>query len=140
MATASKRSTSMPVELAPGEDLTGLAAPDTIPQPTAIKAAWYPCTVQVPGHPPRSKAKAYVTPEGLFVYWAVPDPPESWAPDYWAPITWPQPKPPPPHMTRNGFRIVTDYGLVTITTDGGCGCGWPLKRWTPRFADANVAW
>lgn len=126
---------------APAEsEETSSQVPDAIPAPTAVKALFFPASVQVPGHPPRRNAKVFVTAEGLYVYWSVPTPPESWDPDYFAPISWPQPKPPPPHMQRMGFTIATDYGNVTITTDGGCGCGDPLKHWTPRFAEAITAW
>lgn len=156
MATTPKGAPrSKPVDLSQdSEPLTGLAALadpdpipgaetfaiDTIPEPTAIKTVIYPVIVQVPGHPPRDRAKVYVTPEGLYVYWAVPAAETDWTPEYWAPITWPQPKLPPPHMWRMGFKIRTDYGDVLITASGGCGCGWPLKRWNPEFANRNVAW
>lgn len=140
MATAKR--TSTPVELTPGEDSTGAAAlvPDQMPEPTAVKGVIYPAWVQVPGEQPRERAKVYIAPEGLYVYWAVPDDPQDWTPDYWAPITWPQPKLPPPHMQRMGFQLETDYGAVVITTDGGCGCNWPLKYWVPEYANHNVAW
>jgi hypothetical protein len=128
------------VDPIPGAETIDAGPVTVIPEPTAIKKAIYPCIVQVPGQPPRDRAKAYITPEGIYVYWAVPDPVGTWAPDYYAPITWPQPQLPPPHMWRNGFRVQTDLGPVAITGSGGCGCGWPLKRWTPSWAQRVVSW
>lgn len=35
-----------------------------------------------------------------------------------------------------GYTLLTDLGDVTLVADSGCGCGHPLKRFTPPMPDA----
>jgi len=112
-----------------------------VPVPTAIKAMWFPATVTLPGQPARAKAKVYAAVEGLYVYYTVPADGQYAPPEFFSPIDYSQAvKPPTGFVARNGFVIPTDAGLIGITLDRGCGCGWPLKRWTPEFARRIVRW
>ena len=128
-----------------GELLSVEAVDSPIPEPSAIKAMWFPAIIQVPGEEPRYKGKAYATPEGLYVYWAVPAQTEpgveNWTPDWYSEIDYEATKRPPTGWaSRNGFFIHTAKGRVTITMENGCGCHSPLKRWSPQFAQRMVSW
>lgn len=103
---------------------------------------WYPASVQLPGHDqPIRRAKVVATPDGVYVYTAVPKD-DDWTPDWYAPIVKDQPKPPEGSSSRarNGFALATEDGTLTITMGNGCGCGWPLKRWVPTWQKRIVRW
>jgi hypothetical protein len=111
----------------------------TIPNPTASLFAWWPATVQRPEGDPIHRARVYVTPEGLYVYTRVPA--DGVTPNHYWPVNWGATAQPvrTTATQMNGFKITTDVGLVTIHAYGqGCGCGHPLKRWSPEFAGNAV--
>lgn len=111
------------------------------PEPTAMRAVWFPVTVTFPGEDTvHRRAKVFATPEGLYVYLAVPTDRSGKEPDWYSPILPGAAQPPTGWAARNGFTIQTVHGPVAMTAEGGCGCSHPLKRWNPPYADRNVAW
>jgi len=115
-------------------------AVEIIPVPTRIKAAWFPAQLLLPdGKTVLQRAKIYAAEQGLYVYTSVPQDPA--VPDWYAELDFSTGgKPPNGYAAYNGFRMQTSKGEVTLTLDRGCGCGWPLKRWSPEFARRIVAW
>jgi len=117
---------------------------------TASGVTWtmYPVGVTLPDKTALTRVKAYATPEGLFLYRAVParvgpDGPEVHGdePDWFSPINYALTRrPPAQYSMRNGWDVYTDAGLVVVTAEGGCGCGWPLRRWAPSFARKRLRW
>lgn len=105
---------------------------------TAIYHTLYPAGVHFPDGIVRTRCKVFAAPEGLCVYWAVaPDD----RPDWFSPIDFGlTTRPRTGYAARNGWDVYTADGIVTVTAEGGCGCGWPLKRWTPQFARTRLAW
>jgi hypothetical protein len=147
MATRRRRQSAAPEDTTPpdvhGEllDVSEPISAPAIPEPQAVKGVWYPVAVRLPGETKdRQRVKMYVTPEGVYLYWAVPSDPDSWMPDWHSPMLEGQPKPPSGWKARNGFQVLTDAGVLSVTPMGGCGCGWPLKRWSPAFSRRVVAW
>lgn len=107
--------------------------------PTATHTAQYPVTVLLPDGTQHTRCKVFATPEGLAVYWAVPT--DGITPDWFSPIAFDQTsRPRTGYMARVGWEVFTQAGAVTVTAEGGCGCGWPLKRWMPAFAQRRLAW
>jgi hypothetical protein len=107
-----------------------------VPSPTAVRASWWPAAIRIPGEEqPRTSRRIYATPEGLYVF-ARP----GGEPDWWSPLLPDQDRPATNWTARNGVYLMTAAGQVTITLEGGCGCGNPLKRWTPDFAGQSVPW
>lgn len=112
---------------------------ENVPTPAAIYASMYPATVLLPGGVQHNRCKVFVAPEGLYVYWATPT--SGHVPDWFAPVDYGQTlRMPSGHPAKLGWDVVTSMGMVTVTAEGGCGCGWPLKRWVPEFAHRRVAW
>lgn len=106
---------------------------------TAIYGAVYPASVLFPDGSVHTRCKVYATDAGLFVYYAVPG--DGYTPDWSSPIDYLNTaRTPTGYRARLGWEVATDAGLVIVTADGGCGCGWPLKRWTPLFARARRQW
>lgn len=145
MSTTPRRKAAPPAPTSVELDETPAVEPEAapeIPTPTKIKAAWFPAIVQLPGETTvHHKAKVYAAVEGLYVYFAVPVGEGSVTPDFFSPVDYTAvPKPPTGWRARNGFRIPTEAGPVTITLDSGCGCSHPLKRWVPPFATKIVVW
>src|SRR5262245_41182236 len=96
-----------------------------VEKPTAIYAAMYPATVLLPGGVQRSRCKVFAAPEGLFVYFAMPNFGSDGS-DWSARVDWPSTgRMPQGYMARVGWDVHTEAGLVTVTSEGGCGCGWP---------------
>lgn len=106
----------------------------TAPAPTAVMATWYPATLTTTDGSLIRKCRIYASPEGLFAYSA----PDVLA--WHAVITPGQARPKTGWEARNGIGLTTDRGRVTITPDGGCGCGAPLKRWLPPWTGRSVVW
>lgn len=112
---------------------------ENAPTPAAIYASMYPATVLLPGGVQRTRTRVVSAPEGLYLYWAVPD--QGDRPDWFSPVDWGNTRRMPTgHMAQVGWDVFTDAGAVTVTAEGGCGCGWPLKRWQPSFARNRVRW
>lgn len=106
---------------------------------TAVHQAIYPATVLLPGGVQHNRAKVFATPEGLAVYWAVPA--DGYTPDWFSPIDYLHTgRPRAGYAARLGWEVFTEAGLVTVASEGGCGCGWPLKRWSPVFARTRLRW
>lgn len=38
---------------------------------------------------------------------------------------------PPRYAPRAPWKVATGMGVYSVTPGGGCGCGHPLRRWTP---------
>lgn len=111
----------------------------TFPQVSAVHHALYPATVLLPDKTQHSRCKVYATPEGLAVYYAVPA--DGVTPDWFSAINYGNTlRPRAGYAARLGWDVYTEDGLVTVTGEGGCGCGWPLKRWQPAFAKTRLAW
>lgn len=110
------------------------------PIPEAIMAQWFPANLVLPGETaPRRKGKVYATDKGLYVYFSVPEG-QSVQPDWWSPLLEGQNKPPTGYAARMGIVLRTEAGIVRLTKDNACGCGWPLKRWTPEYATHIRVW
>lgn len=125
--------------------LAGMTATDmTTKMPSdlvlsGVHHALYPATVLLPGGVQRNRCKVFATPEGLAVYYAVPT--DGVTPDWFSPIDYLNTKRPRAgYAARIGWDMYTQAGAVTVTAEGGCGCGWPLKRWMPSFARVRLAW
>ena len=113
----------------------------TVPVPVRNRATWYPAIVQIDGGEVHHNAKVYAAEQGLYVYYAVPEDITGNDPDFYGAVDYANlPKPPTGYAARNGFVIPTDRGTVTITMGNGCGCGWPLKRWSPEFSRRVISW
>lgn len=139
MATPKARAVKPPAIEELEEMQAELASPP--PKPSAMKAVWFPVTVTLPGETtPHRRAKVFATPEGLYIYLAVPSDPSGRFPDWFSPILPGHAQPPTGWAARNGFVVQTEGGHVAMTAEGGCGCSHPLKRWNPEFANRNVAW
>lgn len=107
--------------------------------PTAVYHAMYPATVLLPGGVQHNRAKTFATPEGLAIYWAVPA--DDITPDWFSPVDYAQTdRPRAGYAAKLGWEVATVNGLVIITAEGGCGCGWSLKRWQPAFARRRLRW
>jgi len=107
--------------------------------PQFVYHALYPATVLLPGGVQHNRAKVYAADDGLYIYWAVPA--DGVTPDWYSPIDYVRTdRPRPGYAAKLGWEITTDDGLVIVTAEGGCGCGWPLKRWQPVFARKRQAW
>lgn len=107
--------------------------------PTATYYGIYPATVLLPDKTQHSRCKVFATPEGLAVYYAIPA--DGVTPDWFSEINFlVTGRPKTGYNARIGWDVWTADGLVTVTTEGGCGCGWPLKRWSPPFARTRLAW
>jgi hypothetical protein len=107
--------------------------------PTAVTASMYPATVLFPDGTQHNRCKVFATPEGLAVYFAVPT--DGVTPDWFSPIDYANTqKPRSGYSARLGWDVYTEAGTLTVTAEGGCGCGWPLKRWMPQFARTRLAW
>lgn len=107
--------------------------------PSAVYHALYPATVLLPGGVQHNRVKAFATPEGLALYWAVPT--DGVTPDWFSPVDYSRTgRPRAGYSARLGWEVFTDAGLVTVASEGGCGCGWPLKRWSPSFARIRLRW
>lgn len=107
--------------------------------PAGITWSAYPLGIHFPTGQVRTRTKVYATPAGLYVYWAVPTNGDE--PDWFSPIDYAlTARPPAGYALKNGWDIYTEAGVVTLTAEGGCGCGWPLKRWVPTFARKRLGW
>lgn len=111
-----------------------------VPHLTGVHMARYPASVLLPDGTTRTRTKVFATPEGLAVYWAVPT--DGMTPDWFSPIDYLNTGRPPRdgYQAKLGWDVHTDAGLVVVTAEGGCGCGWPLKRWVPTFGRRRLAW
>jgi len=109
------------------------------PQVTAVYHSAYPVAVRMPDGTVRNRTKVFATPDGLAIYWAVPT--DGVTPDWFSPVDYSRTsRPRTGYMARVGWEVHTDAGLVIVTAEGGCGCGWPLKRWNPAYARTRLAW
>lgn len=108
------------------------------PHPQAQMAVWMRAAIKLPdtGEIWRD-CKIYATPDGLYVYRAIPA--DGWTPDWWAPMP-PQHRPITGVMARNGFNVATELGAVIITPSANCACSAPLRRFNPDFAQRVVKW
>lgn len=138
-AAASRPAAPATIELGSeqADTITALAV-ETIPHPQAQMAVWMRAAIRLPdtGEIWRD-CKIYATPDGLYVYRAVPA--DGWTPDWWAPLP-PQSRPITGVMARNGFNLATDKGAVIITPSQNCACSAPLRRFNPDFAQRVVKW
>lgn len=128
-----------------GADLNGppveLPDPTTAPTPEGFYLGWWPAMVDVPGMARMPRARAYATPDGLYLWTRKPSGPGMPVPDVWLPIMWEITDPLPSVATQRvqGVYLPTEVGLVHITPTGGCGCGSPLRRWVPPWASSKLA-
>lgn len=105
-------------------------------EPTAMKAVWFPATVILPDTTEQLRVcKVYATDAGLVVYQRTD---AGITEVFRSPIDYDRTA--KPRHPRNGFEVYTDDGTVRVTANGGCGCGNPLKRWSPDFARKAVRW
>lgn len=111
------------------------------PRPTGVYAAFYPTSIVLPDKTTVwHRCKAYVTPEGLFVYRAAPTSHAEPEAAYWAPINFAGTGRPRGDI-RMGWPVsLADGTMVTLTDGGGCGCGNPLKGWHPSWAGSLLEW
>lgn len=120
----------------PGPDLPD---PAEAPTPSGHHAKWFPAMVDVPGLDRMPRARAYATPDGLYLWTRKPR--EGEQPDVWLPILWELtgPLPKGAQARIQGVYLATEQGLVHITPSGGCGCGSPLRQWAPSWASTSLA-
>lgn len=106
---------------------------------TAVHHALYPASVVLPGGVTHTRTKVFATPEGLAVYYARPA--DGVTPDWFSPINYAATdRPRAGYAAKLGWEVLTAAGLVIVTAEGGCGCGWPLKHWAPAFARKRLRW
>lgn len=118
-----------------------------IPIPTAVVNKWWPAFFRGPGtEPPWATCKVFLTPQGLYVYRAVPED-ETFAtgalPAWYAPADFAKTaKPVTGYAAMNaGIPIITTAGTVTVQPAPGCGCAaGRLKRWTPSWVRNTISW
>lgn len=90
---------------------------------------------------PWSTCKILAGPDGLYVWRRAPEI-DGHGPDWFSPIDFSKTPPPPPEyaLRSAGVRVETALGTVAIALDSGCGCGHPLKHWSPEGANKYVPW
>jgi hypothetical protein len=133
---------SGPAAVALARDLT------RIPIPTAVINQWWPAFVRPPGEQHAwNLCKVFLTPQGLYVYRAVPAESETFAsgalPTWYSSVNFEETsKPVSGYAARNaGITIVTAAGIVTVQPTGGCGCAARgVKGWRPTWSRNVVSW
>jgi hypothetical protein len=135
-------STDDPVAVAVVRELT------RIPIPTAVVAEWFPSYFRPPGEDqPWAVCKAFLTPQGLYVYRAAPVESETFTtgatPAWYSPVDFAKTaKPVTGYAAMNaGIPIETAAGRVNVQPYPGCGCGHrKLKNWTPSWSRNRISW
>lgn len=122
--------------------------------PTSVWRTWFPAIVRLPDRTTLTRAKAYATDTGLFVY-AQAIPPTSVgmpmaglahsspALVFSSPILLDKTREPGTDYASQqaGHILVTEAGTVTVTKSGACSCGMrSLKSFAPAWAVAERKW
>jgi hypothetical protein len=134
-----------PLPAIPQDEGPALPGPTQAPRPTGQYAGWFPAMIDVPGLTRITRARCYVTPDGLYLWRRAPEAATEQAqaetPDLWLPIRWDLTGPIPRSGVARvqGVYLSTEYGIVHVTPQGGCGCGSRLKRWAPSWASHSLA-
>lgn len=131
---------TIPLPAIPQDEGPALPDPTEAPTPSGKYAGWFPAMIDIPGLARMQRARAYATPDGLYV-WNRPPRDGTENPDVWLPIRWDLTGPMPRDaMARiQGLYLATEYGIVHVTPSGGCGCGSRLKQWAPAWASTSLA-
>jgi len=119
-----------------------------IPVPTAVINSWWPAIVRLPSDPhPWPLCKAFLTPQGLYVYRQPPAELETFTagatPAWHSPVDFEKTRRPVTGTTaRNaGIPIVTSAGQVIVQPTSGCGCAnRALKNWRPTWSRNVISW
>jgi hypothetical protein len=135
-------STDDPAAVATVRELT------RIPVPTAVIAEWFPSYFRPPGEDqPWNTCKAFLTPQGLYVYRTAPAESETFTtgatPAWYSGVDFAKTaKPVTGYAAMNaGIPIETAAGRVNVQPYPGCGCGHrKLKNWTPSWSRNRISW
>lgn len=135
-------STNDPATVAMVRELT------RIPIPTAVINQWWPAFVRVPDDDTVwNLCKVFLTPQGLYVYRAVPSEPETFTsgamPTWYSSVDFEKTrKPASGYAARNaGIPIETAAGTVNVQPTGGCGCAARgIKGWRPTWSRNVISW
>lgn len=135
-------STDDPSTVAMARELT------RIPIPTAVINQWWPAFVRVPNDDTVwNLCKVFLTPQGLYVYRAVPSEPETFTsgamPTWYSSVDFEKTrKPASGYAARNaGIPIETAAGTVNVQPTGGCGCAARgIKGWRPTWSRNVISW
>lgn len=129
-----------PLPAIPQNEGPDLPDPSTAPTPRGQYAGWFPAMLDIPGVTRIRRARCYATPDGLYAWRSAPQDGTE-RPDVWLPIRWDLTGPMPRAGIAKvqGIYLSTEYGIVHVTPQGGCGCGSRLKRWAPSWASTSLA-
>lgn len=119
-----------------------------IPVPTAVIGQWFPAYFRPPNEPqPWNTCKVFLTPQGLYVYRAAPEEPETFTtgatPAWYSTVDFSKTaQPVTGYAALNaGIPIETAAGRANVQPYPGCGCGHrKLKNWTPSWSRNRISW